>query len=145
MIMAREQSLPTPESTVSWPNRAAVAAEPRRIPRLILASRWLCQAGRLSIWRPTGRELVAGRILRFDGRLREEGEEEARGRAAEQAAARDATGVSIVCGERRFCNFGERQQLAHGAPVIRMPLYGTRRAGGSVSVKDSVPVRSSAS
>jgi hypothetical protein len=44
-------------------------------------------------------------------------------RAHNKAAARDATGVSIARGGRRFCNFAGRQQLAYGAPVSGMPFW----------------------
>jgi hypothetical protein len=37
---------------------------------------------------------------------------------------RDATAVSIVRGGRRFVSFFGRQQLAHGAPLMRMPICG---------------------
>ncbi len=60
--------------------------------------------------------------------LRAEEEKEANrrvgGRPQNKAAARDATGVSIVRIERRFCNFAGCQQLAHGAPVSGMPFCG---------------------
>jgi hypothetical protein len=36
---------------------------------------------------------------------------------------RDATAVSIVRGGRRVDSFTERQQLAGGAPLMRMPIY----------------------
>ena len=35
---------------------------------------------------------------------------------------RDATAVSIVCGGHRVGSFVEHQQLAEGAPLMRMPL-----------------------
>ncbi len=41
-----------------------------------------------------------------------------------KAAARDAIGVSIVRGGRRFCNFAGRKQLVERAPVSRMPICG---------------------
>jgi hypothetical protein len=46
-----------------------------------------------------------------------------------KAAARDAAGVSIVRGGRRFRGFVGRQQLAEGAPVSGMPFCGFRILG----------------
>ena len=43
-------------------------------------------------------------------------------KAQNKAHAGDATGVSIVRSGRRSGSFGERQQLAEGAPLMRMPL-----------------------
>lgn len=37
---------------------------------------------------------------------------------------RDATAVSIVRDRRKVGNFAERQQLAEGAPLMRMPPFG---------------------
>lgn len=39
-----------------------------------------------------------------------------------KAHSRDATAVSIVRGGRRVGSFAESQQLAEGAPLMRMPL-----------------------
>jgi hypothetical protein len=50
---------------------------------------------------------------------------------------RDATGVSIVRGGRRFCNFAGRQQLAEGAPVSGLPICGRSRS----SAPETTPCR----
>lgn len=39
-----------------------------------------------------------------------------------KAAARDVTAVSIVLGQRMFCNFAGHLELVEWAPVSRMPL-----------------------
>jgi hypothetical protein len=41
-----------------------------------------------------------------------------------KAAARDATGVSIVRGGRSASSFAESQQLVEWAPLMRMPFCG---------------------
>ena len=45
-------------------------------------------------------------------------------RAAEQAHSRDATVVSVVRSGRKVSSFAECQQLAEGAPLMRMPFCG---------------------
>jgi hypothetical protein len=49
---------------------------------------------------------------------------------------RDATAVSIVLVGRRFGNFAKRQQLAHGAPLMRMPLCGRRDEETGTETRD---------
>ena len=47
-------------------------------------------------------------------------------RAPNKRMQRDATAVSIVRSGRRVSSFAECQQLAGGAPLMRMPLGGRR-------------------